>query len=334
MSTTGKLSSYFTKRREVTSGRAGPEELHVDSSSSSSSVRARLEKKLQVKQKTGFAFNFAVDSDADEQRQEGGQEGGDAGERGSFCFNFNPADASDAPTRVPESNEARKRSGDASSLRAAQDFLTVVEKSGAQPSGKKKKTGAGKKKKKKKKKGGKGEAQQSREQKAQDPVWEGPEQEDVADCPITSSHGTVGDGGGEATSSAVTSLPAAAASDSSPKRESRQRPPGLRPPPGFTLESWKDPAITGEERRRRRFGSGVRNMVAIQRSCDARRGLIADGEVAVEKLSERQGEGLERPGCDRARGMVGAGAPSSTTGRGSSVFAFGFDIGISFDGGS
>ncbi|CAM9479423.1 unnamed protein product [Ectocarpus sp. 8 AP-2014] len=334
MSTTGKLSSYFTKRREVTSSRAGPEELHVGSSSSSGSVRARLEKKLQAKQKTGFAFNFAVDSDADEQRQGGGQEGGDAGERGSFCFNFNPADASDAPTRVPESNGARRRSGDASSLCAAQDFLTVVEKSGAQPSGKKKRTGAGKKKKKKKK-GGKGEARQSRERKSHDPVGEGPEQEIVVDCPTISSHGTVGGGGGgEATSSAVASLPAAAASDSSPKREHRHRPPGLRPPPGFTLESWKDPAITGEERRRRRFGSGVRNMVAIQRSCDARRGLIPDGEVGEEKLPERQGEGLGRPGCDRARGMVGAGAPGSTTGGGSSVFAFGFDIGISFDGGS
>ncbi|CBJ29447.1 expressed unknown protein [Ectocarpus siliculosus] len=333
MSTTGTLSSYFTKRREVKSSRAGPEELHVDSSSSSGSVRARLEKKLQVKQKTGFAFNFAVDSDADEQRQGGGQEGGDAGERGSFCFNFNPADAS-APTCVPESNGAKRRSGDASSLRAAQDFLTVVEKSGAQPSGKKKRTGAGKKKKKKKKKGGKGEAQQSREQKSQDPVGEGPEQDNVVDCPTFSGHCTVGDGGGEATSSAVASLPAAAASDSSPKREHRQRPPGLRPPPGFTLESWKDPAITGEERRRRRFGSGVRNMVAIQRSCDARRGLIPDGEVGEEKLPERQGGGLGRPGCDRARGMVGAGAPGSTTGGGSSVFAFGFDIGISFDGGS
>ncbi|CAN0503387.1 unnamed protein product [Ectocarpus sp. 12 AP-2014] len=75
-------------------------------------------------------------------------------------------------------------------------------------------------------------------------------------------------------------------------------------------------------------------MVAIQRSCDARRGLIADGEVGEEKLPERQGEGLGRPGCDRARGMVGAGSPGSTTGGGSSVFAFGFDIGISFDGGS
>ncbi|CAN0301484.1 unnamed protein product [Ectocarpus sp. 4 AP-2014] len=333
MSTTGKLSSYFTKRREVTSSRAGPEELHVGSSSSSSSVRARLEKKLQAKQKTGFAFNFAVDSDADEQRQGGGQEGGDAGERGSFCFNFNPADASDAPTCVPESNGGRRRSGDASSLRAAQDFLTVVEKSGAQPSGKKKTKGAGKKRKKKNK-GGKGKAQQSRQQKSQDPVGEGPEQEIVVDCRTTFSHGTVGDGGGGATSSAVSSLLAATASDSSPKREHRQRPPGLRPPPGFTLESWKDSAITGEERRRRRFGSGVRNIVAIQRSCDARRGLIADGEVGDEKLPERQGEGLGRPSCDRARGMVGAGAPDGTTGGGSSVFAFGFDIGISFDGGS
>ncbi|CAN0263588.1 unnamed protein product [Ectocarpus fasciculatus] len=328
MSTMGKLSSYFTKRREVTSSRACPEEL---GSSSSGSVRARLEKKLQVKQKTGFAFNFAVDSDADEQQEGGGQEEGDACERGSFCFNFNPTDASDVPTRVPE-GKGRRRSSDASSLRAAQDFLIGVEKSGAQPSGHKKRKGAGKKKKKKKK-GGKGEVQQPREQRCQDPVGEGPEQEIVVDSPTISSHGTVVDGGGEATSSVVVALPAAAASDSSPKREHKQRPPGLRPPPGFTLESWKDPAITGEERRRRRFGSGVRNMVAIQRSCDARRGFVADGEVREETLPERQGEGLGRPGCDRARGMVGAGAPGSATSGGSSVFAFGFDIGISFDGG-
>ncbi|CAM9571800.1 unnamed protein product [Discosporangium mesarthrocarpum] len=33
-----------------------------------------------------------------------------------------------------------------------------------------------------------------------------------------------------------------------------------RPPPGLTLDSWRDPALTEEERRRRRFGKGVRNM--------------------------------------------------------------------------
>jgi hypothetical protein len=37
------------------------------------------------------------------------------------------------------------------------------------------------------------------------------------------------------------------------------------PPPGLTLESWRDPTLTEAERRRLKYGSGVRNMKAIQR---------------------------------------------------------------------
>lgn len=103
-----------------------------------------------------------------------------------------------------------------------------------------------------------------------------------------------------------------------------------RPPPGLTLESWKDPALTGEERRRRRFGRGVRNMAAIQRSRDARRGpRVGAADLAAEEVvpdNNYQG-GLAKPDPDRARGE------SSRT-SGSSVFAFGFDIGISFNEGS
>lgn len=109
----------------------------------------------------------------------------------------------------------------------------------------------------------------------------------------------------------------------------------LRPPPGFTLESWKDPTLSGEERRRRRFGSGVRNMAAIQRSSDARRGLVVGGESEPERFLGRHGD-LVRPDRDKTRGhgSVQAAVPGDTTVGGPSVFSFGFDIGISFNGGS
>jgi hypothetical protein len=37
------------------------------------------------------------------------------------------------------------------------------------------------------------------------------------------------------------------------------------PSPGLTLESWRDPTLTEAERRRLKYGSGVRNIKAIQR---------------------------------------------------------------------
>lgn len=108
-----------------------------------------------------------------------------------------------------------------------------------------------------------------------------------------------------------------------------------RPPPGLTLESWKDPALTEEERRRRRFGRGVRNMAAIQRSWDARRGdsgVPTDAD-AVDRLHLESEVGGEP---DRSNGVEGdggvGGGNTAVSGGGSSVFAFGFDIGISFNG--
>lgn len=118
---------------------------------------------------------------------------------------------------------------------------------------------------------------------------------------------------------------------------------GPRLPPGLTLESWRDPALTDDERRRRRFGRGVRNMAAIQRRQDARRLSVAPGGGNSGKTT------VGRPHQDRdgvvgppivvdghgERKDLGVGSASEARGPvsgGSSVFAFGFDIGISFNG--
>lgn len=311
---------------------------------SNAKVRARLEKKLQVRQKTGFAFNFAIDSDAD-QLQKGEACGrGDAEERGSFRFDFNPTNTSvGADTSSTESKE--RSSGGGINPRAVQDFVVEMDTRRPQTNGNKnkKKKGAGKKNK-----GTKGKGK---------PVGHGlgglaEEQQPQVTTPPTVASSTVGSGANETNNYP----PLAAASDSGPKPNHAQ--PGasaaqgfvqqnevgektalekLRPPPGFTLESWKDPTLSGEERRRRRFGSGVRNMAAIQRSSDARRVLVANRELKAGECPGRHG-GLLRPDRDRARadatGLVNAGIPGDITSGGSSVFAFGFDIGISFNDGS
>lgn len=307
-------------------------------------VRARLEKKLQVRQKTGFSFNFAIDSDADDV-QEGEVCGrGDAGERGSFRFDFNPTNTNVSAGISTESKE--RRGGDGAHPRAVQDFVVEMETRKPQPNGKKK---TKKKGTDKKKKGGKGKGKPAERGLG---GLSGEQQPQAIPPPKARAPSTVVTGGNETNNS-----PLATTSDSGLKRGDAQpgasaahglgelsevgektvAPETLRPPPGFTLESWKDPALSGEERRRRRFGSGVRNMAAIQRSCDARRGLVADGELNAEEFPGRHG-GLLRPDRDRARagtsGPVQAGIPGGTSAGGSSVFAFGFDIGISFDGGS
>lgn len=296
-------------------------------------VRARLEKKLQVRQKTGFAFNFAIDNDA-----------GDAGERGSFRFDFNPTNTNVGAGTSTKTKE--RRSGDGAHPRAVQDFVVEIETRKPQPNGKKK---TKKKGTSKKKKGGKGKDKPA-ERGLGGLTGEQPLQATLP--PKAGAPSTVATDGNEMS----ISPPLVATNDSDPKRDHAQpgasaahgfvegnkvgentAPETLRPPPGFTLESWKDPALSGEERRRRRFGSGVRNMVAIQRSCDARRALVADGELKAEEFPGRHG-GLLRPDRDRARasttGPIQAGVPDGTAAGGSSVFAFGFDIGISFDGGS
>lgn len=118
---------------------------------------------------------------------------------------------------------------------------------------------------------------------------------------------------------------------------------GPRLPPGLTLESWRDPALTDDERRRRRFGRGVRNMAAIQRRQDARRLSVAPeredlGESTVGRPYQDRNGVLGPPILVDGRGehkAVGASSPAEAGGSvssGSSVFAFGFDIGISFNG--
>lgn len=287
-------------------------------------VRARLGKKLQVKQKSAFAFNFAIDSAADELPSgEACSEGG-AGERGSFRFGFTPTDTSDAASSAPREAKARGVGG-GGIPRAAQDFVVEVEGRRAQPSGKnkpKKKKGAGKKKKGAKAKG------KPAEKVLLDPAGkEHPRQDSATKPPTTTVSSTPAEGGGEGR----TSDDGASLAEASGVVGEETTKKNIRPPPGFTLESWKDPALTVEERRRRRFGSGVRNMAAIQRSSDARRGLVADGEVEGEESRGTHRE-LVLPERDRGRG-VGLVQPAASGG-GPSVFSFGFNIDVSFNGGS
>lgn len=288
-----------------------------------------MEKKLQIKQKAAFAFNFTVDSDDTGDLQ--------GGEQGSFRFDFNPPDTTIDGKGAEESKE--RSSGGLDNPRAAEDFVVEIEGRSAGPNAKNKsrKKGAGKKKK-----GGKRKAKSAEQERIRDRTGEQQPQQDLATKPPSSS--PMSDGGGQTNSCR---LPLAVESDSKPKSDDARQESAtpdnvgektnsetLRPPPGFTLESWKDPALSVEERRRRRFGSGVRNMVAIQRSSEAR-GLAAGEESEPEGFNGRHGD-LARPDRDRARGHgpVQAAVPGDTTVGGPSVFSFGFDIGISFNGGS
>ncbi len=288
-------------------------------------VRARLEKKLQVRQKSAFAFNFAIDSDADDLPNGEACGDGESGERGSFRFDFNPSETNATARSAPSQAKARSFCGE-SNPRAAQDFVVEVEGRRAQSSrsrrSKPKKKGAGKKKK-----GGKVKGKPA-EKVLHDPAEEDhPQQDSSAKPPTTTGSSTppVRGGGGQAMIGGTLATAIDVGEETTMKT--------LRPPPGFTLESWKDPALTVEERRRRRFGSGVRNMAAIQRSCDARRGLVADanGEIEAEDSSGKDRD-LVRPERDRGRG-AGAGQQSNASG-GRSVFSFGFNIDVSFNGGS
>lgn len=268
-------------------------------------MRARLEKKLQVRQKSAFAFNFELPK---------GEACGDGETRetGSFRFDFNPADTKDAARSAPREAKARSIGGGINP-RAAQDFVVEVEGRRAQSNrkNKPKKKGAGKKKK-----GGKAKGKPA-EKVLRDPAGEDHAQQDSsAKPPMTTGSSTPpvgGDGGALAVAIDV--------GEETTKKT-------LRPPPGFTLESWKDPALTVEERRRRRFGSGVRNLAAIQRSCDARRGLVADGEIEAEDSGGKHRD-LVQPERVRGRGQQASGS-----GGRSSVFSFGFNIDVSFNGGS
>ncbi|CAM9114483.1 unnamed protein product [Hapterophycus canaliculatus] len=319
MSTVGKLSSYFTKNREDRSSSA--KSCKEGSGKPIKSVRARLEKKLHAQQKTGFAFNFAVESDEADLQEDKMLSGASAGGQRSFRFAFDPSSTNEIGASTL--GESRSRGGGGGATRRAdQGFSIEVEQQrAAQPHGKNKprKKRAGKKKKR-----GKGKGKAAEQKPPQELTAEPSEPAVIAGPPIA-----VGDGGGK-TGNSLLSLPITAAKDGNSDSVRREQAP-LRPPPGFTLESWKDPTLSGEERRRRRFGSGVRNMAAIQRRSDARRDMAANDDLDIE--------GSDLPCTDRETtlGVVSVGVPADATsgvGGGSSVFAFGFDIGISFDGGT
>jgi len=285
-------------------------------------VRARLEKKLQVRQKSAFAFNFAVDSDDADEFPKGEACGdGHTEEKSSFRFGFDPTDANDAGPSTPRQAKARSSMGGGSNPRAVQDFDIEVEgRAQSSRKSKPKKKGAGKKKK-----GGKAKGKPT-EKVLRDAAREDrPQPDSSAKTPTatTSSTPSVGGEGGQATNDGALAVAIDVGEETAKNK--------LRPPPGFTLESWKDPALTVEERRRRRFGSGVRNMAAIQRSCDGRRGLVVDGEVEAEDSSGKRRD-LVRPERDRGLGVGAGQQPNNVSGGRSSVFSFGFNIDVSFTG--
>lgn len=299
-----------------------------------------MEKKLQAKQRSGFAFNFELVGCEDGLEEVDARKGGCSNDRESFRFGFNPTET---PGGVGTSggDQQHRRGGDANP-RGDDDFLVHVSGISTAPRIAKKKgkgKGGGKKKK-----GGKGKgkgAGNSDRHPAENELNH--ERDEATGCPakdapivmpfpaVATNEGCQSDGG----------ISPRVGNDSSEGAEAVQRQPrtdtlGLswpdvgqakpspktRPPPGLTLESWKDPALTGEERRRRRFGRGVRNMVAIQRSRDARRGAgVGAADLAAEEVVPDNN--YNEP--DRAHG-------ESNRASGSSVFAFGFDIGISFNG--
>ncbi|CAM9170435.1 unnamed protein product [Laminaria digitata] len=314
----GKLSSYFTKRRDAASFK-DPEE--GSDKRPTSSVRARLEKKLHVKQKTGFAFNFDL---VEDEGLEKGDARGSSTERESCRFEFDPTETpGDVGTSV---GGKQHRCGGDADPREDDDFVVHVVSgmSTAPRSAKKKgKRKAGGKKKKSGKGKGKGAGNPDRH----------PAENELNRERDESTGSPTKDAAIVVPSPALATNEGCQSDDPDAGRmEPSPVPVVARPPPGLTLESWKDPALTLEERRRRRFGRGVRNMAAIQRSRDARRGagvgaadLAAEEVVPDSNTGSNQG-GLAKPDPDRARG-------ESSRASGSSVFAFGFDIGISFNEG-
>lgn len=304
-----------------------------------------------MKQKTGFAFNF--DLVEDEGLEEGDARGGST-ERESFRFEFNPTETpGDVGTSV---GDKQHRCGGDADPREDDDFVVhVVSGTSTAPRSAKKKgkRKAGGKKKKSGKGKGKGAGNPDRHPAENELNRErdestGSQTKDAAivvpSPALATNEGCQSDGVislGMRNDSPEGAAPlqqqpgtdaVGHAQPDAGRMEPSPVPVVARPPPGLTLESWKDPALTLEERRRRRFGRGVRNMAAIQRSRDARRGagveaadLAAEEVVPDSNTGSNQG-GLAKPDPDRARG-------ESSRASGSSVFAFGFDIGISFNEG-
>lgn len=318
-------------------------------------VRDRLERKLERKHRTGFSFNFELDDYGDKAKEN------DPGGRGSFRFGFNP-NITPVDVDGASNSKAGRASGAASQTPIAEGFVVNATGETSVTATARKKKGTSKKKKRGK--GNKKAAGQMKHDLAKDALEGG--RGAAEGSPPKCTARTPSAAADQAINRTNEVLPLAEYSrDTSQDRELKQQPalgaPKLssgesdyrhiprvptmvRPPPGLTMESWKDPALTSEERRRRRFGRGVRNMTAIQRSRDARRGaLIPDGEMPSDSFAEDQ-HGLAPQNLNQARaaGLVGDRSPDGDQFRGgggdkrgaSSVFAFGFDIGISFDGGS
>lgn len=269
----------------------------------------------------------------------------DSSARGSFRFGFDPPDTSNG-AEISASVGGRKERE--TSPPDERFVIDVQESAHARLKAQKKNKGTGKKKKKKKGKGKRVE-EDPRHQPQAPPVQEVATGTSATSATMSVPSGTADRTGvptndylsttvasGSSEEARSTELPGPAPPElskpESPAQSFLPVPAIARPPPGLTMESWKDPALTGEERRRRRFGRGVRNLAAIQRSCDARRGAAnAQGAAVAEGVPDRE-VGVARPDPDRARdeeGSIANGAPG-----GSSVFSFGFDIGISFNGGS
>lgn len=302
-------------------------------------VRARLERKL-VARKKEFAFNFPLDDEGGIRPEATTDSAVD--ERTSFRFDFHKTEPGldGSHTELPPSENRRQ----------LQDFAATSTLAPLSHSddGRRKEGNAGKagKKQKKKKKKKRKEPSEVRVQDsdrleridkagaasssakglsrriaALSSVEAATDADALLGTPIApalpESHGT-----GRA------DMMPAASSGTAPGVSLSGIPEASRPSPGLTLESWKDPALTDEERRRRRFGCGVRNMAAIERRSDNRRVGLANMSRAVgshvrppangEAVAESQVESLPRRDEDASTG--------------SSVFSFGFDIGISFNG--
>ena len=308
-------------------------------------MRARLGTKLRARQKTGFAFNFNLDADREVSLEENFAED-EAGERNSFRFGFglseDPA-VEDNTETLPRPSRG-KTGGVGASPKLVQDgFDLDVRESVAQagavrqkkkkPSGKKKRKGKGKAKGK-----GKGKAKEIGDEGYDDAVEPSTEIKTTplsltADAAINASANPASEGDSEIKQSTnlPNSLPLGIDNHVPPSHSLSPLPAVSRTPPGLTLESWKDPALTIDERRRRRFGRGVRNLAAIQRSCESRKGLSAtSGEMPEKNVSVNDGR-IARPDPNQARDVEGLLETGVSTG--SSVFAFGFDIGITFNGG-
>ena len=293
-----------------------------------------------MKQKSGFAFNFELVGDEDGLDEGDARKGGGSKERESFRFGFNPTEThGGAGTSV---GDEQHRSGGDANPRRDDEFLVHVRGTGTAARSAKKKgkrRGGGKKKRSGKGKGkgagnsdrhpAENELKHIRDEATGFPAKAAPI---VLPSPaIATNEGYQSDGNislrvGNDSSEGIEAVQQQPRTDtlglSWPDVGRTESSPKTRPPPGLTLESWKDPALTGEERRRRRFGRGVRNMAAIQRSRDARRGA---GVGAVDLAAEKVVPDKTCIEPDRALG-------ESNRASGSSVFAFGFDIGISFNG--